>query len=554
MVSRGGRGTYQLRGLTMPRPKSKFVRHEACPQCNSKDNLARFSDGHAYCFGCNYTEQPEREPKLRPIPPMPPPPVSLLSFVDCVPLTKRGLDKETTELFGYGVGNYNGSTVQVATYRNQRGQDVAQHLRYPDKKFRWIGDTSDIQLWGQHLWRQNHGKETDIFCVITEGEVDAMSVSQVQGNRFPVVSLPNGAQSASKYIAANLPWLRQFRIVLCLDSDPPGIKAAEEAIKVLPYGRAAICRLPRKDANEMLQAGEGAQLKDLLWKATPVRPDGILNAADLYQEMVKPGATKACDLPWPQLNSCLRGFRKGEMLTVTAGSGTGKSSVCRELAHHFLRCGLKVGMLSLEESLQRTMQGIVGIEVNKPLHLDPGAVPAERVEAAFHSLFGGGRLFLYDHFGSMDPDRMVEQIKYLADVEGVDVVFLDHLTIVVSGIADLDERRALDVVCTKLRQVVEQTGIGLVLVSHLKRPEGRGHEEGAQTSLSQLRGSHAIAQLSDCVLGCERNQQGDPAERSELQLRVLKNRFCGTTGPVDKLLYDQDSGRLTIPMSHYFGT
>jgi twinkle protein len=270
--------------------------------------------------------------------------------------------------------------------------------------------------------------------------------------------------------------------------------------------------------------------------------------------MVKPGATKACDLPWPQLNSCLRGFRKGEMLTVTAGSGTGKSSVCRELAHHFLRCGLKVGMLSLEESLQRTMQGIVGIEVNKPLHLDPGAVPAERVEAAFHSLFGGGRLFLYDHFGSMDPDRMVEQIKYLADVEGVDVVFLDHLTIVVSGIADLDERRALDVVCTKLRQVVEQTGIGLVLVSHLKRPEGRGHEEGAQTSLSQLRGSHAIAQLSDCVLGCERNQQGDPAERSELQLRVLKNRFCGTTGPVDKLLYDQDSGRLTIPMSHYFGT
>ena len=115
----------------MPRPKSKFVRHEACPQCNSKDNLARFSDGHAYCFGCNYTEQPEREPKLRPIPPMPPPPVSLLSFVDCVPLTKRGLDKETTELFGYGVGNYNGSTVQVATYRNQRGKDVAQHLRYP---------------------------------------------------------------------------------------------------------------------------------------------------------------------------------------------------------------------------------------------------------------------------------------------------------------------------------------------------------------------------------------------------------------------------------------
>ena len=114
-------------------------------------------------------------------------------------------------------------------------------------------------------------------------------------------------------------------------------------------------------------------------------------------------------------------------------------------------------------------------------------------------------------------------------------------------------KETMDVTSTKLRQGVEQTGISLVLESHLKRPEGRGHEEGAQTSLSQLRGSHAIAQLSDAVLGCERNQQGDPAERSKLQLRVLKNRFCGTTGPVDELLYDQDTGRLTIPMSSYFG-
>jgi twinkle protein len=102
--------------------------------------------------------------------------------------------------------------------------------------------------------------------------------------------------------------------------------------------------------------------------------------------------------------------------------------------------------------------------------------------------------------------------------------------------------------------VVEQTGIGLVMVSHLKRPEGRGHEEGAQVSLGHLRGSQAIAQLSDMVIGAERNQQGNAAERNELQLRVLKNRFSGATGPCDKLVYNQDTGRLVVPMSHYFGT
>ena len=168
-------------------------------------------------------------------------------------------------------------------------------------------------------------------------------------------------------------------------------------------------------------------------------------------------------------------------------------------------------------------------------------------------MFGTGKLFLYDHFGSIDPDRLVEQIQYLATAEGVDVVILDHLTIVVSGLADLDERRALDVVCTKLRQVVESTGIGLIIVSHLRRPEGKGHEEGHQVSLNHLRSSHSIAQLSDLVVACERNQQGDVSERAELQLRVLKNRHTGMTGPIDKLLYDDKTGRLVLPLSNYFG-
>jgi twinkle protein len=533
---------------------SKFLRHEACPQCNSKDNLARYDDGHATCFGCGYQEQPKKDDPP-PMPVLAPPKAKLLDFISCKALAKRGLTEQTCKLYEYGTTTHNGQAVQVATYRDQKGAPIAQHLRYVDKKFRWIGDTSNVQLWGQHLWRQGHGGGTNMFVVVTEGEIDALSVSQVQGNKFPVVSLPNGAQSARKYLAGNLKWLSQFsRIVLCFDSDEPGIAAAEDAMNVLPLGKVAICRLPRKDANEMLMAGEGEKLRDLLWKATPVRPDGIVNAADLWDELIRPGAVSACDYPWPQLNAVTRGFRKGEMVTLTAGSGTGKSSICREWAYHFLQAGLRVGYIALEESLQRTLQGIIGIQLSKPIHLDPTLATEEEIKAAFDQLLGTGRLFLYDHFGSMDPDRLIEQIRYLADVEQVDVVFLDHLTIVVSGIADLDERRALDVTCTKLRQVVEQTGIGLILVSHLKRPEGRGHEEGAQTSLSQLRGSHAIAQLSDLCVGAERNQQGDVAERSELQLRLLKNRFSGQTGPVDRLVYDQDTGRLVVPMSHYFGT
>lgn len=486
---------------------------------------------------------------------MPPTTPNLIPFITPQALSKRAITEETCKLFGYGITNYMGQPAQVAEYRNSKGDVVAQHVRFPDKRFRWVGDCSDMQLWGQHLWRQNHGKETNLFVVVTEGEIDCMSVSQVQGNKFPVVSVPNGAQSAKKYLAANLEWLSQFsRVVLCFDSDEPGRQAAEACLAVLPLGKAAICHLPRKDANEMLQAGEAQQLHELLWKATPSRPDGIVNAADLWDELVRPGSSSVCSYPWPQLDRMARGFRKGEMVTLTAGSGIGKSLICRHIAHHFLEHGLRVGYIALEESLQRTMQGIVGLHIGKPIHLDPGLATEEQVRHGFDEVFGSGRCFLYDHFGSMDPDHLLNKIRFLADGEGADVVFLDHLTIVVSGLADIDERRAIDVTCTKLRQVVEQTGVGLLLVSHLKRPEGRSHEEGAQTSLSQLRGSHAIAQLSDMVIGAERNQQGDVAERNELQLRVLKNRHAGTTGLVDKLLYDQDTGKLIVPMSTYFGS
>jgi twinkle protein len=97
---------------------------------------------------------------------------------------------------------------------------------------------------------------------------------------------------------------------------------------------------------------------------------------------------------------------------------------------------------------------------------------------------------------------------------------------------------------TKLRSLVEETGIGLILVSHLKRLQGdKSHEDGATTSLSHLRGSAAIAQLSDCVIGLERDQQSE--DRNKTQVRVLKNRTSGITGVAGELRYNTDTGRLT---------
>ena len=124
-------------------------------------------------------------------------------------------------------------------------------------------------------------------------------------------------------------------------------------------------------------------------------------------------------------------------------------------------------------------------------------------------------------------------------------VVLDHISIVVSGIDGGDERRIIDNTMTKLRTLVEELKVGLILISHLKRPSGdRGHEDGAQTSMAQLRGSAAIGQLSDMVIGLERNQQSE--DRANITTaRVLKNRFSGETGIACSLEYSKDTGRMT---------
>ena len=99
----------------------------------------------------------------------------------------------------------------------------------------------------------------------------------------------------------------------------------------------------------------------------------------------------------------------------------------------------------------------------------------------------------------------------------------------------------IDTTMTRLRSLVERTGISLFLVSHLKRTTGdKNHEEGARVTLGQLRGSAAIAQLSDSVIGLERDQQSDK-DGGATTVRVLKNRYSGETGVACTLSYNLET-------------
>lgn len=464
----------------------------------------------------------------------------LISTGEYRALNKRGITEETCRKFGYQVADFNDQKVHVAPYFDKEGNIVGQKVRWPNKDMKVFGSIREAGLFGQQLWGQG-GKK----IVITEGEIDCLSVSQVQDNKWPVVSIPNGATGAAKAIKKHLEWLETFEeVILMFDMDEPGREAAVECAQLFSPGKCKIAVLPEKDANDCLVAGKGSAIVSAIWQAKVYRPDGIIDAASMWDSIVTEDSTVSVQYPWEPLNEKTRGIRQGELVTITAGSGIGKSAVVREVAHHLIKIGETVGMIMLEESTKRTALGLMGIELNRPIHISKEGVTENELKTAFDATLGTGRVYLYDHFGSTAVDNLLSRVRYMARSLDCKWIILDHLSIVVSGLDDGgDERKLIDKAMTHLRTLVQETGIGLILVSHLKRPDGKGHEDGAQTSLSQLRGSAAIAQLSDMVIGLERDQQSE--DPNITTVRILKNRFTGETGVACLLRYNRETGRLS---------
>jgi twinkle protein len=537
--------------------ESEFVRKEPCPQCGSKDNLGRYSDGHAHCYGCGYRERGDNTlTEHTEAPPNTAKPKNLLPIGEPGDWSSRKIDLESATKWGFTRSMMGDEIVRIFNYRNVNQQIVAQKVRTATKDFVFLGDTKNAGLYGMHLWRDG-GKK----LVITEGEIDAISVSKAQGHKWPVVSVPNGAGGAFNALKKNLEWVNSFEeVILCFDMDEPGREAVDKCMTLFEPGKCKTAILPRKDPNEMLMHGESQDLINCLWGAKVLRPDGIVDGSDLWDLMEEDDDEDQANLPWSKINEMTLGFRTGELVTLTAGSGMGKSAIIRETVDYLLRTTTdNLGILMLEEPIKRTARGLVGIRLSKPIHLDKGLASAEERRKAYEETVGSGRVFLYDHFGSTSSDNLLAKIRYLAKGCGCKRIFLDHLSIVVSGQEDGDERRNIDFIMTALATLALECDITIFLVTHLKRPSGdKGHEQGAEVSLAQLRGSHSIAQLSHTVIGIERNQQSEE-EVSVLgktylvkeitTLRVLKCRWTGETGLAGWLSFDKKTGRLSEMLS-----
>ena len=510
-------------------PTAEFVRHEPCPACPSSDAYAIYADGGGYCFSCGYYENGRGEQTSNPQTPR-------VSYTgDFSRINSRNLNEDTCRKFNVRV-DHPGPVIRFPFYSSS-GKVVAYKERTKAKAFSWTGKNEDHQLFGQQLWG---GGKT---IVITEGEIDALSVFQARP-QWPVVSIPNGAHAACKSVSAHLPYLMGCdEVVIMFDNDEPGIEAAEECIQLFPPGKAFLASLGEyKDASEALMDKNPEAIRQAVWNKRSYTPKSIVDGRDLFDLVSRPLHGKDADWPYQGINEITGGLRKGELVTLTAGSGTGKSTICGEVTQSLVDQGFTVSYIALEESVQRSALRLMTVKANKPLHLN-NEIGEDELRSAFDASVGSGHVFLRSGFGSVDPDVILNDIRFMVLHHNVEWIILDHLSILLSGNESDDERKLIDRTMTKLRSFVEETGIGMILISHLRRAHNdKGHEDGAAVSLTQLRGSHSIVQLSDIVAAIQRNISSG---ESTAELVVLKNRFNGSTGPAGILSYCRDTGRLT---------
>lgn len=520
---------------------------EPCPSCREKgedkagDNLARYPDGGAFCFKCKYQERPDRgakkESRSR---------TKLsVSEIETYPIggdPERLIPAEIWDAYGVrcSFDTSDGSVDQVF-YPYTEGTTVTQYKcrRLEPRSFAVTGELPGL-----------FGKLAAVgpkrVAMIVEGEEDAVAAKTMISSPIHVYSLPNGA-NIDTAVKKELDYLSEYnKIYVVLDADTPGKQAAsvlaDLLVRVSTVFKVDLDPTIGKDASDYWRGGHKEEFLNAVKAAPKHEPEGVVNGCDItLEDLVRP-IEVGYTLPYPVLNNMLKGLRKAEITTVCAGTGIGKTTLCREITSHLIKQGASVANVALEDQMNVTAQALVALDMNIPLYKFRMFPPAkEDIEESYKRMVANGRTFFYKHFAGINSTSLLDKLYYYAMF--VDIIVLDHLSLVVSSSKISNERQAIDNLMTDLAKLVVETGVGLLQVVHLKRPTGdKSFSRGGEVALDDLRGSAAIEQLSWNVIGLERDQQGDDKDFS--RIRLLKNRTCGFLGPADVLKYDATTGRL----------
>lgn len=436
----------------------------------------------------------------------------------------RGISRSTMEFY------------DVLSKVDSSGEPVSVGFKWPngrtqvraraDKRFTTVGEASspELSLFGMDKFPRGGRAVT-----IHEGALDALSAFQMMDSKYPFVAVTS-ASSAKKECSLAYEYLNSFeKIYLCFDNDEPGHTATKAVAELFDFNKVYIVNLPTKDANELLEKKGDREFKSIWYASKRFMPEGILSSFSEIDKVIDEDVEKeSVPYSFSKLQEMTYGIRLGEVVLLKAMEGIGKTEIFRSIEHHLLKdTDANVGIIHLEESKARSIKGLAGYELQAPCHLPDSPISNDEVKAAYRALVKrDDRLHIYSHFGSDDPDTILSTIRFMVAACECKYVFLDHITMVVTGLQGEDERKALDYISTRLKMMAKELDFALFVISHV-------NDDG------QTRGSRNISKVADLVVSLHRDVlSDDPVVRNTTKLLVEKNRFGSKTGNGGNLVFD----------------
>lgn len=389
--------------------------------------------------------------------------------------------------------------------------------------------------------------------VITEGELDAMTVKQYG---FNALSVPFGGGGNGKqgWIEHEYDNLERFDTVfLCLDRDEEGFKAEKEITNRLGIHRCRIVDIPFKDANECLQKGVTKdEFKKLIENASYIEPAEIKRPSELVDKIIEAfyptnPLSQAYSSLWTGYEKVLR-YTKPSVVVWSGLLNSGKSAVLDQVILDGILQNEKFLLMSFEMT---PVENLVWITRQAGGKRTPTKTYIHKIENWLSD-----KLWVYDYVKKADSKEIFEIITYAVKRFGITSIIIDSLMKL--SIRKDDYEGQKDFV-NDLTFLAKQYNLVIHLVAHPRKP---GQVGDVREENHEVGGAGEITALAHSVIFVHRNRkkeylsyimkntnpkQKDVQEWESIKndpdtvLKITKHRDPNSELGVVELYYDRDS-------------
>lgn len=264
---------------------------------------------------------------------------------------------------------------------------------------------------------------------------------------------------------------------------------------------------------------QGIDLRDVLEFKIEKKESEILHIKNQFSHIIKKMGQSPEEIAghphrtWLGFNRAFGGTR-GELITVTADTGVGKSTFVRNWLKDHVEQGRPSLLISLEDSMNSVTECFCQMISGKDI-INFGEQDAKAVGEQFKLW----PLYYLDHQGPIKETVLMNTIDYAFTELGIKFFVVDHLEYIEKDWVGRNESYVIGDTMRKLAGKAHSLNVTIILIVHPAKMSVKGNEI-REVGLDELKGSSSIKQESDAVFGIFRP---DP-QVAVAWLRFLKIR------------------------------